>query len=192
MPITGRGWEMQIVRLQEQARGAERRTVGTYVVFHDGTPAPPIAVGGVQASLAGTTAEPKGPGQNAVPATPENPSRIRPGRYPLRTSGGPTYFTNGFREDLEIAAKMPGIELRETGGRTDILIHPGKDEFISSYGCINLCTSLPNADEDIDYPGSRRRVIALIEDMRRFLGHVPDEDDTDLPGAFVVIDGEPG
>ena len=63
-----------------------------------------------------------------------------------------------------------GIELLQTGARSEILIHPGIG-FLSSIGCINLCTSLPNASEGITYTGSRRRVIAMIENMRAFLGN---------------------
>jgi hypothetical protein len=191
MPITGQGWEIHVARLSEQTRGTDTRTVGTYQVFHDGRPAAAVSVGGVQVPLSGTTAESRGPGQNATPATSANPSRILPGRYPLKTSGGPKFVTNGFRNDLQIQPQMPAVELRKTGNRTDILIHPGKDEFVSSIGCINLCTSLPNANEDIDYPGSRRRVIALIEDMKQFLGSVPAGGDVPILNAFAVIDGEP-
>jgi hypothetical protein len=191
MPITGQGWEIHVQRVKEQKRGSARRTVGTYQVFHNGVPAASIAAGGVQVPLSGTTAESKGPGQNLAPATTANPSRILPGRYPLKTSGGPTYVTTGFRGDQQIRAKMPGVELRKTGGRTDILIHPGKNEFVSSIGCINLCTSLPDGNEDIDYGGSRRRVIALIEDMKAFLGSVPAGGDTAILNAFAIIDGEP-
>jgi hypothetical protein len=181
-------WEIRIRRQSEQSRGGETRTVGTYQVFHGDEPAMAIDVGGVQVALSGTTAEPRGPSQNAEPATEENPSRILPGRYPLKTSGGPTYYTNGFRDDLVILPRMPGVELEETDNRDDILIHPGKSQFLSSYGCINLCTSLPDADENIDYPGSRRRVIALIADMRQYLGHVPGGGDQTIPNAFVVIE----
>ena len=62
----------------------------------------------------------------------------------------------GFRKDLQIKAKMPVFELRKTGNRTYIIVHPGKNVFLSSIGCINPCTSLSDADQDIDYPGSRR------------------------------------
>lgn len=191
MPITGQGWELHVQRVKEQTRGNKTRTVGTYQVFHDGTPAAAITVGGVQVPLSGTTAESKGPGQNDTPATNAKPSRIRPGRYPLKTSGGPTYVTNGFRGDLQIKPQMPGVELRKTGNRADIIIHPGKNEFLSSIGCINPCTSLPNADEKIDYSGSRRRVIAIIEDMKQFLGNVPTGGDVAILNAFAIIDGEP-
>jgi hypothetical protein len=191
MPITEQGWELHVQRVKEQTRGNKTRTVGTYQVFHDGKPAAAIAVGGVQVPLSGTTAESKGPGQNDTPATNANPSRILPGRYPLKTSGGPKYVTTGFRKDLQIKAQMPGIELRKTGNRTDIIVHPGQDAFLSSIGCINPCTSLADAAENIDYAGSRRRVIALIEDMKLFLGDVPAGGDVAILNAFVIIDGEP-
>ena len=188
MPITGQGWEIHIRRVLEQARGSKTRTVGTYQIFHDGVAASSIRIGDRDVPLSGTCAESRGPSQNAAPATTENPSRILAGRYPLKTSGGPTYVTNGFRGDLQIKPQMPGIELRKTGNRTDILIHPGKDEFLSSIGCINLCTSLPDANENIDYAGSRRRVIALIEDMKAFLGNVSASGDVPILNAFAVID----
>ena len=64
--------------------------------------------------------------------------------------------------------------------------------FLSSIGCINLCTRLPNAAEIIDYPGSRRRVIAIIEDMKAWLGkRVPIGNGRRIPDAWAVIDGEP-
>jgi hypothetical protein len=190
MPISGEGWEILINRTATQKRGwdGKVRTIGTYQVFHDGAEAAgTIPVDGKDVRLFGTTAESPGPSQNDKRADEGFPTRIVAKRYPMQTSGGPTYVTSGFRADLEIAAPMPGLELKETGRRTDILIHPGKNEFLSSVGCINLCTSLRNAEEPIDYPGSRRRVIALIEDMKAFLGGLPGPD-RPIPNAFVVVD----
>ena len=75
--------------------------------------------------------------------------------------------------------------------RTDILIHPG-DGFLSSIGCINLCTSLPNANEPIDYAPSRKRVLAVLDDLKAFLGNAfPNKNGKLIPNAFLVIDGEP-
>lgn len=187
MPITGQGWEIHIKRVKEQTRGGRKRTVGSYQVYHNGTPANSVSINGGAVPLSGTTAESKGPGQNAQ----QRPSRILPGRYPLKTSGGPTYVTHGYRNDLTIAAQMPAVELRKTENRTDILIHPGKGEFLSSVGCINLCTALPNGNENIDYPGSRMRVIGLIEDMMAFLDSFPAGGDESIVNAFAIIDGEP-
>ena len=74
---------------------------------------------------------------------------------------------------------------------SEILIHPGRG-FLASIGCINLCTSLPNAAEGITYKSSRRRVIAMLEDMKAFLGAAfPTRNERPVPGAHVVIDGEP-
>lgn len=192
MPIARQGWELHIQRVREHMRGGKTRTVGAYRVFHDGAPAGARIVDGVAVAMFGTTAESKGPGQNDVPATDANPSRILAGRYPLKTSGGPRYVTTGYRTDVVIDQPMPGIELRKTGNRSAILIHPGKNAFLSSIGCINPCTDLPDKDEDIDYPGSRRRVIAMIDDLREFLGGLPEDGDVAILNAFVVIDGEPG
>ncbi len=163
--------------------------MGAYQVFHNGVPVThSISVDGVDTPLSGTTAESCGPSQNDVPATAANPSRIVAKSYRLATSGGPEYVTHGYRQDLQIGEPMPGIELLDTGNRFAILVHPGKNAFLSSIGCINPCTSLPNANEDISYPGSRRRVIALIEDMKQFLGNFPASGDQMINGAAMVID----
>jgi hypothetical protein len=184
MPILGVDWEFHIVRRSEQVRShdGKRRTVGSYQVFHDG-------VRQTATGLSGTVAETRGPGANA-PAG--NNRRVEEGRYPLATQAGTKYVTIGFRDSLNPAhIPRPGIELLETGRRKEILIHPGRG-FLSSIGCINPCTRLPDASEMIDYPGSRRRVIAIIENLRAFLGsRFPTQNGRPIPRAFVVIDGEP-
>ena len=185
MPISGQGWELQIVRQKEQRNSVSgrRRTVGRYQVFHDGVPQ-------TGPGLSGTTAESKGPGANR-PAG--NGKRIEPGRYPLSTQEPGNYATLNFSESKSVkAGPKPGLELNDTDKRSEILIHPGKNAFLSSIGCINPCTSLPNANEIIDYGGSRQRVIALIEDLKAFLGaDFPKKNGKRIPKAFVVIDGEP-
>lgn len=181
-------WEIRIERKSVQSGGGRTRTVGAYQVFHDGAKATgTILVDGKDVPLSGTTAESPGPSQNDKRADEGSPTRIVAQSYKMQTSGGPTYVTSGYRTDLKIEPQMPGLELAGTGRRTDILIHPGKDEFLSSIGCINLCTALPDADEKIDYPGSRRRVIALIEDMKQVLGGLPGPDQP-IADALVVID----
>jgi murein DD-endopeptidase MepM/ murein hydrolase activator NlpD len=196
MAVAGRGlareeamakWEIRIERRSEQTHGRQTRTVGTYQVYHDGQPATgTIRVGDKDVPLSGTTAEAAGPSQNAKRASEGFPTRILAQSYPMQASGGPTYVTHGYRQDETVAPMMPGLELTDTGRRTDILIHPGKNEFRSSVGCINLCTHLDTPQEMIGYPGSRRRVIALIEDMKAFLGALPGADQP-IPNAFVVI-----
>jgi len=180
MPITGKGWELHIVRKNEQARDRRRRTVGTYKVFHDGR-----AVAG----LSGTVAETRGPGDNS---TPGNNRRIETGTYPLSTQDGAKYVTVGFTANRNpTALPRPGLELKKTGRRSEILIHPGRG-FLSSIGCINPCTSLPDGGEDIGFEGSRNRTIALINDLKSFLGgSFPSRNGKKIPDAFVVIEGEP-
>ena len=184
MPIEETGWEFHIVRKSEQRRASDgkRRTVGRYQVFHDG-----IAQTG--ARLSGTVAETRGPGAN-TPA--ENNRRVEEGRYPLFTQDGAKYVTIGYKESESTTARpKPGIELKETVPRTEILIHPGQG-FLASVGCINPCTSLPNAAEMIDFVPSRKRVIAIIEDLKAFAGSAfPTKNGKRIPNAFVVIDGEP-
>lgn len=188
MPITGNGFEIHIVRhsVQSAKIGAvtRTRTVGTYQVFRDGQPV---------TGLSGTTAEAKGPGDNSQA---ENGKRVEAGRYPLFTQDGSKYVTIGYKttaaaETDSTLKPKPGIELKQTGARTEILIHPGVG-FLSSIGCINLCTSLPNANERISFPGSRRRVIAVIDNLKAFLGNrFPSANGRRIENAFAVIDGEP-
>jgi hypothetical protein len=184
MPISGEGWELHIVREREQRRASDgkRRTVGRYQVFHDG-----VAQAGTD--LSGTTAESKGPGANK-PA--DNGKRVEEGRYPLWTQEPGRYATWGYsNSQSENAGPKPGFELKSTGQRYEILVHPGR-LFLASIGCINLCTSLPNAKETIAYASSRRRVFALIDDMKTFLGtSFPKTNGKKIPRAFAVIDGEP-
>lgn len=184
MPILGQGWEFHVIRKEEQRRSSDgrRRTVGTYKVFHDGVPQ-------IGTDFSGMVAEAKGPGANTPVG---NGRRIEEGRYPMATQDGTRYDTWGYKEDDDPDVEpKPGLELRKTGDRGEILIHPGRG-FLSSIGCINPCTSLPNANEPIDYVGSRQRVIAIIENMKAFLGaSFPPTNGKRIPRAFVVIDGEP-
>lgn len=183
MPIRGEGWEMHIVRRSEQTRTSDgkRRTVGTYQIYHDGVPQ-------TGAGMKGMVAETRGPGANA-PAG--NNRRVEAKRYPLATQDGTNYKTWGYSaSEGENAKPKPGIELTSTGQRSEILIHPGNG-FLRAIGCINLCTSLPTAREMIDYVPSRKRVIAVIEDMKGFVTRFPTTNGRPIPNAFVVIDGEP-
>lgn len=101
-------------------------------------------------------------------------------------------MTFGYVNSLNhVPIPRPGIELKETYPRTEILIHPGIG-FLASVGCLNLCTSLADASEMISFPGSRRRVISVINDMRNFLGNsFPSRNGRAIPSAFAVIEGEP-
>jgi hypothetical protein len=186
MPVTGQSWELHVVRKSTQIRSVGKsriRTVGTYQVFHNGTAQ-------TGAGMAGTMAESKGPGKNA-PAG--NGRRIEAGRYPLSTQDGAHFKTWNYDATENVGKNpKPGFLVLETDKRVGILVHPGKNSFLSSIGCFNPCTSLPNAEEQIDYKPSRARVIAMIEDMKVFIGgDFPSRNGRRIPNAFIVVDGEP-
>lgn len=124
MPIKGKGYEILITRTGTQTGkvGAvtRTRTVGTYQVFHDGKPV---------SGLAGATFEQKGPGDNT-----KNGSNldlcVAAGRYPLWTQDGTKFKTINYKKTPKAATgptikPRPGIELKETGARREVLIHPG-------------------------------------------------------------------
>jgi hypothetical protein len=180
MPIKGSGWELLITRQSVQTRGDRKRTIGKYKIFHDGVE---------QGSLAGTSVETKGPGDNKVAG---NGRRVEAGVYPLATHGGAHYVTIGYRvsNDPDQTPK-PGLELRHTGNRSEILVHPGHG-FLASVGCINLTAPLKSASTDIPFVDSRDRVIAAINDLTTFAGaSFPHHNDQPIANAWVVIDGEP-
>jgi hypothetical protein len=180
--ITGRGWELCVERLCLHVAAERRRTWGRYQVFRGGVAAP---------SLAGFMCECVGPGNNAVPDTG---LRIEPGCYRLTTQFG-RYRTSGYATDLSEPGRdpMPAFRLEDTGARTAILVHPGHPPnlYLSSVGCLNPTGPL-EADQDMDFWESRARVIALIDDLRRFAPGAFDlQSNTAIDGAFAVIAGEP-
>jgi hypothetical protein len=173
-------WEIHITRTATQRRASDGkvRTVGAYQVFHDGA-----AVAG----LSGMTAESRGSGSNSVKGR-----RVAPGTYRLATQNGGKYATIDYNSNANPAAlRRPAVELLGTAPRSEILIHPGIG-FLASIGCINLCKNLPDESEPISFGGSRQRVIAIIDDMRSFLGaSFPTRDGKAIPDAFAVIANEP-
>jgi hypothetical protein len=180
--MTGRGWELLVERLRVHASGERRRTYGRYRVYVDGVAAP---------ALGGFMCECVGPGNNAVPDTG---LRIEPGRYRLTTQFG-RYRTTGYCEDLSDPGRdpMPAFRLEDTGNRVAILVHPGHppDLYLSSVGCLNPTGPL-QAGQDMDFRESRARVIALIDDLRRYAPRAFETPvNTSIDGAFVVIVGEP-
>jgi len=180
MPIATKGWELLITRIREDNRNGKRRTVGKYQVFHDGK-----AVG----AIAGMCAETRGPGDNSKAG---NNRCIEAGRYPQLTQDGKKYVTLGYKNSTNIAAiPRPALDVGKTDKRVGILIHPGRG-FLSSIGCINLAGSLASAKADIDFVDSRTRVIALIDDLKAFVGNAfPKRNGQSIPNTALVIDGEP-
>lgn len=187
MPILGNGWEVHFVREGVQTRNAgisRIRTIGHYQIFHNGAPQ-------AGTDMAGMFAEQKGTGDNNQSGV-DNKRRVEAGRYPMATQDGIKYTTFNFADSIDRNRKpKPGIELLNTRVRTEILIHPSAF-WLSSVGCINLCTDITDPTEPITYKSSRRRVISMIEDMKRFLGaRFPAGNGFAIPDAHAVIDGEP-
>lgn len=186
MAITGQGWEFLMKRTEVHTRASGKtraRTVGTYQVYHDGVPQ-------TVREMHGMFAEIGGPGDNSPSG--KGKRRIEAGTYPLATQGGTKYKTWGYTtNNSPPQVPRPGIELLKTGSRTEILIHPGQG-FVWSIGCINPCTRLLGAADPITYSNSWGRVVALIEDMKTFLGgRFPSSNGHTIPDAHVIIEGEP-
>ncbi|MER9251127.1 hypothetical protein NKI59_04840 [Mesorhizobium sp. M0598] len=180
MPIAGLGWELHIIRLSVQQRQGRKRTVGKYQIYHNGIS---------QKNLEGTAVEAKGPGDNKVAG---NGRRIEAGKYPLATQAGSHYVTIGYliSNDSDQTPK-PGLELRQTGNRREILIHPGHG-FLASIGCLNLTSALASGNTNIPFGDSRDRVMAAITDLQTFAGSAfPHHNGQPIDNAWVVIDGEP-
>ncbi len=176
--IKGEGWEILITRLREEKRGSSRRTVSAYQVYHDGEP---------EAQLNGMICEPRGPGDNTKNGD-ENDLRILPGIYPLYTQSGTKYKTIGYKESASSSAiPRPGIELMNTGDRTEILIHPAQG-FLWSVGCFNVTDHIADNSSNINYVESRKRIIALIDDMASYLGNrFPAANGKVISNAFAVV-----
>jgi hypothetical protein len=182
MPISGQGWELLVSRQGLQRNDGKARTYGSYQVHLNGAPV---------AGLSGNICESIGPGDNSHA---DNGKRIEQGQYPLWTQFG-RYRSIGYADEAAGAGAepMPGVRLEGTGARTAILIHPGHPPtlYLSSVGCLNPTNPL-TADENMNFWDSRGRVIAIIDSLRQFAPTAfAHEVVTRIPGAFVVIDGEP-
>jgi|SRR5437660_560949 hypothetical protein len=181
MPITGQGWEFHVIRLGLHKSGPKPRTYGEYQVYLNGQKID---------TLSGHVCECTGPGD----LVRDSGHRIKEGRYPLSTQFR-AYKTIGYSEDLHTPGKppMPAMLLTRTKPRVGILIHPGHPPtlYISSIGCLNPTHPL-NPSDKMDFWDSRSRVIALIDDLRRFApAAFQHKRSTLIPGAWAVIDSEP-
>lgn len=187
MPIEGKGFEILIIRKSTQTgmvgNSRRTRTVGTYQVFHDGV---------AQTKLQGAMFEQKGPSDNSKNGNTYD-RRIEPGRYPLWTQDGTKYKTIEYKKTAAAATSFkliprPGIELKETGQRSEILIHPAQG-FLSSEGCLHPSRPLATGRGRIDFAESRKRVIAIIDDLSAHLGDkFPNMDGERIPNAWVVVE----
>jgi len=187
MPISGSGWEILIKRKSQHKRANKTyaRTVSTYQVFHDGQP-----VNG----LSGMIAERQGKGDNGPKGVSEH-RRIEAGTYEIATHDGASndkYKTIGYSKDSSLAAlPRPCFRFLDTGSRSGILLHPGSG-YLYSIGCFNPGTTLNSADDNLQWGDSRTRVIALLDDMKSFLGSAfPKGNNQKIPRAKAVVEGEP-
>jgi hypothetical protein len=182
MAIAGSGWELNVVRQGIHKSGRRTRTYSTYQVYRDGS---------AVTELAGNMCECKGPGDNDHAGSG---LRIEAGRYPLWTQFG-RYRTIGYSTNTQTPGDppMPGLLLQGTGNRVGILIHPAHPPslFLSSIGCFNPTNALATM-ESMNFWDSRARVIALIDDLRKYDPHAfAHEAMTRIDNAWVVVDGEP-
>lgn len=177
MQIKGRGWKLHVVRTAEQHRGEQTRTIGCYQVYRDGVVVP---------ALHGVTAEPGGPGDNG---TADCGLCIEPGTYALATQDGDAYCSIGYVVDPDHQVlRKPALQLRSTGQRTDILVHPGHG-FLASLGCLNPTGELATAETDMCFEDSRQRVMALLHDLQAYVGdEFPASNGQNIPRAHVVIE----
>lgn len=91
------------------------------------------------------------------------------------------------RGDIGSATTLTKPELRNTSARTSILVHPGHG-FLASIGCINLTDRLDDGSVDIPFADSRDRVVAVIDDLKDYLGDAfPHRNGIDIPHASVEI-----
>jgi hypothetical protein len=177
LSISGRGWELHVVRSHEQHHEGQTRTIGRYQVYRHGV---------VVAGLNGATAEPGGPGDNG---TADCGLRVEAGTYALATQDGDSYCSIGYVTDPDHQVlRKPALKLEATGARTDILVHPGHG-FLASLGCLNPTSDLASADIAIAFEDSRQRVVAMMEDLERYVGqNYPCRNGCVIPGASITIE----
>jgi hypothetical protein len=183
-PPTLPGYVICIDRIRCELRAGVCRTVGMYQAYLDGQP-----IDGVN----GFCVERQGPGDNS-PTGVSNHRRIEAGQYPLFTHVSPgtnKYKTIGYRNPGTIADRpWPCIEVANTGSRTGILIHCAAGYFMS-IGCINLTDKVATAATNLDFPTSRDHVIQLINSMAARVAGFPAGNDQRIPGATLLVRGEP-
>jgi len=185
MPIPEVGYCISIKRELTERRESKNfsRTIGEYQCYWNGAPLP---------SLNGQIVERQGPGNNTKAIGDAQDLRIAAGTYGLAIHYGKKYRTTGYSESTEYSEiPRPGLLLLGTQERTYILLHPAQD-YVASVGCLNTASGLLDANSSISYKDSRARVIAIIDSMKELIGHsFPVNDGSSIPGAIIVISGEP-
>jgi hypothetical protein len=182
--IPGIGYCIHVQRLRMERRGvAAARTVSAYQCYWRGT-----AIG----DLFGQMVECSGPGDNTHEVGDVQDRRLVAGLYQLAVHATSKYRTFGYTANQDSKAKpRPALLLTDTDEREGILIHPSSG-YLWSVGCLNPCSGLADANSNIDYRDSRRRVIAIIDSVVSLLdARMPKTLGRRIPDACVLIEGEP-
>lgn len=179
VPATGFCIHVQRQREEKRSSKPYARTIGDYQCYWNGQ---------TIAGLDGQIVERGGPGDNSTAIGDNRNLRIRKGSYPLAIHDGTNYKTYGYKQTGSATPK-PGLLLKKTEERTAILLHPGED-YINSIGCLNPTSGLTDANSKIDFADSRKRVIAIIEELTAKLGTNFPRSGT-IPDAVILISGEP-
>lgn len=178
------GFTVHLIRQRVERRTGNRaRTVGDYQCYWQGA-----ALDG----LSGQMLEPGGPGDNTDAIGDAKDRRIVARTYPLAIHWTSKYRTFGYTNSEAPQAKpRPAVRLESTDERDGILIHPSSG-YLWSIGCLIPCTGIEDAWSNVDYPDSRRRVIAIIDGLVNCLGsRMPREPHALIPDSRIIVEGEP-
>ena len=169
------------IRTERRPGAAFDRTVSRYQAYFNRAPI---------AEISGMAVERQGPGDNGPTGVSQHRC-LAAGTYPLFThASGDTnkYRTIGYSTPANIKARpWPCVGVEDTGSRSGILIHCAAG-YLMSIGCINLTSSVVNAQTDLLFADSWSRVTALIDSIRSHLaGNFPNNNNVRLPGTSLVI-----
>jgi hypothetical protein len=181
-PTDVKGYVLCVDRIRtEQRKGlGYARTVGIYQAYMDGKKIPDVS---------GMVCERQGPGDNTRIGQNEH-QRLKAGTYRLFTHAGASgkYRTHNYTKSaVPGAIARPCLRVADTGIREGVLIHPAQG-YLWSIGCLNLTAPLSDAKDNIDYAESRRRVIALIENMAATIPDFPSSDNRDTSAILLIRD----
>jgi hypothetical protein len=179
-PTGTNGYVLCIDRIRTERRSgmAYARTVGVYQAYFQGKKIPEIS---------GMVCERQGPGDNTKVGQAEH-QRLKAGTYRLFTHAGASgkYSTLHYSKSTAPGGvARPCLRVADTGVREGVLIHPAQG-YLWSIGCLNLTAPLSDARDNINYVESRRRVIALIDNMAATVPGFPISDNRDT-GAILLI-----
>lgn len=181
-PTDIKGYVLCIDRIRtEQRKGmGYARTVGVYQAYMDGKKIPEIS---------GMVCERQGPGDNTKVGQNEH-QRLKAGTYRLFTHAGASqkYSTHNYtKSTVPGATARPCLRVADTGVREGVLIHPAQG-YLWSIGCLNLTSPLSGPQDNINYAESRRRVIALIDNMATTQPDFPSSDNRDTNAILLIRD----